>query len=215
MNHTFTSPGTYKVQFNYADNLGCKADEKISEVAVYASPKADFSFPEEIYINDPKVQLSNSSSDLDNNLYQWKVGTLYQGTDLSPLLVFPAIGKYQITLTATSLKQCSSEISKTIEIKNNYNVFIPNSFSPNFDGINDYFIPVFTKEGFDAKGFEMKIYDRWGHLVYQTNDISKGWDGSMQNKGEALKEDAYVYKIKYKDSEGNAFEKIGNVSLLK
>ncbi|PBQ30409.1 hypothetical protein CNR22_01060 [Sphingobacteriaceae bacterium] len=213
--HVFSTPGNYKIQFDYADNLGCKADTKTTEIAVYASPKADFSFPEEIYISEPKVQLINLSSDLDNNLYQWKAGNVYQSSELSPVINFTAIGKYQITLTATSLKNCSSEVSKVIEVKNNYNIFIPNSFTPNFDGINDYFIPVFTKEGVDPKGFEMKIYDRWGHLVYQSNEMSKGWDGSFQNKGETLKEDSYVFKIKYKDSEGSTFEKMGNVSLLK
>jgi gliding motility-associated-like protein len=77
------------------------------------------------------------------------------------------------------------------------------------------FIPVFTKEGIDTKSFEMEIFDRWGHSIFRTRDITKGWDGSMQNKGEPLKEDTYVYKIKYKDAEGNLYEKTGNVSLLK
>ena len=47
------------------------------------------------------------------------------------------------------------------------------------------------------------------------NTIKKGWDGSIQNKGEPLKEEVYVYKIKYKDAEGNSYSKIGTVTLLK
>jgi hypothetical protein len=51
--------------------------------------------------------------------------------------------------------------------------------------------------------------------LYHTKDISKGWDGSVQNKGEPLKEEVYVYRIKYKDTEGNAYTKTGHLTLLK
>ena len=89
------------------------------------------------------------------------------------------------------------------------------SFSPNFDGLNDIFAPVFSEYGLDLKSFEMEIFDRWGHSLYRTRDISKGWDGSVQNKGEPLKEEVYIYRIKYKDLDGNSYSKMGHVSLLK
>ena len=66
------------------------------------------------------------------------------------------------------------------------------------------------------KSFEMEIFDRWGHSLYHTKDAtSKGWDGSIQNKGEPLKEEVYVYRVKYKDSDGNAYTKMGHISLVK
>ncbi|MBL7933515.1 MAG: gliding motility-associated C-terminal domain-containing protein, partial [Bacteroidia bacterium] len=65
------------------------------------------------------------------------------------------------------------------------------------------------------KAFEMEIFDRWGHSIYRTKDLAKGWDGSTQNKGEPLKEGTYVYRIKYKDMDGNSYEKMGNIALLK
>jgi gliding motility-associated-like protein len=61
----------------------------------------------------------------------------------------------------------------------------------------------------------MEIFDRWGHSLYRTKDVTKGWDGSVQNKGESAKEDAYNYRIRYKDLDGNAQEKMGAVLLLK
>jgi gliding motility-associated-like protein len=61
----------------------------------------------------------------------------------------------------------------------------------------------------------MEIFDRWGHSLYRTKDIKKGWDGSIQNKGEPLKEEVYIYRIKYKDMEGNSYTKMGHLSLLK
>ncbi|PBQ31131.1 hypothetical protein CNR22_04915 [Sphingobacteriaceae bacterium] len=216
--HVFTVPGTYEVHYNYTDEIGCVSTPvKTQSVTVNEVPKADFSVPEEIYITDPQIQLTNLTSVLGNNTYQWKMtGALTTTTEVNPAIIVPKIGKYQITLTATSIHGCTDEITKTIEVKNVFNVFIPNSFSPNFDGLNDYFIPVFSKEGLDMKSFEMEIFDRWGHSLYHTKDATaKGWDGSVQNKGEPLKEEVYIYRIKYKDSDGNAYNKMGHLSLVK
>jgi gliding motility-associated-like protein len=59
------------------------------------------------------------------------------------------------------------------------------------------------------------VFDRWGHLVFQSRDHTKGWDGSLRNKGDVImKEDSYNYKLKFKDLDGNLFEKSGTVTLL-
>jgi gliding motility-associated-like protein len=100
-------------------------------------------------------------------------------------------------------------------VKNNFNIYIPTSFSPNFDGLNDEFKPVFSEYGLDNRFYEMEIFDRWGHSLFRTKDPVKGWDGSMQNKGEPLKEEVYVYRIKYKDLDGNAYTKMGHLSLIR
>jgi gliding motility-associated-like protein len=214
--HLFTKPGIYNVQFDYKNEIGCKAlPIKISDLEIHDSPKANFSFPDEIYISDPKIQFVNQSSPKESNTYQWQIKNVLDSKEIEPSITFPGIGKYQITLTATSLYGCKDEITKTIDVKNNFNVFIPNSFSPNFDGINDVFLPVFTKEGINTNYFQMEIFDRWGHLVFTSKDITKGWDGTIANKDESIKEDTYVYKIKYKDAEGKQYEKIGNITLLR
>jgi len=216
VSHIFTKPGTYNVQLNYRDDIGCEAAPvKTGEIVIKEQPTADFSVPEEIYISEPQIQTTNLSTEFKANTYEWKVENVWKSAQASPALTFDKIGRYRVTLIATSYLGCKDEITKTIEVKNNYNIFIPNTFTPNFDGLNDLFIPVFTKEGIDTKFFEMEIFDRWGHSIFRTKDINKGWDGSVQNKGEPLKEDTYIYKIKYKDAEGNLTEKIGNVALVK
>ena len=216
--HIYTTPGSYKAQFNYVDEYGCKSEPVRSvEILVNEVPKADFSVPDEIYISDAAVQLTNLSTDLNDNKYEWKVSGINKSfPEINPIVTFPKIGKYNITLVATSSKNCADETTKMIEVKNIFNVFIPNSFTPNFDGLNDYFMPTFSKEGLDTRSFEMEIFDRWGHSIYHTKDSStKGWDGSVQNKGEPLKSEVYVYKIKYKDMDGNSYNKMGHVSLVK
>jgi gliding motility-associated-like protein len=216
-NHTYTAPGTYSVMFSYADKEKVCFVNKLVEfpINIFETPKAAFSLPDEVLISNPEIQLVNSSSVLGNNTYTWKIGNLYQINEVNPTVLFPKTGKYQITLTAITPNNCKDEITKTIDVKNDFNIYIPSSFSPNFDKLNDEFKPVFSPYGLDSKTYEMEIFDRWGHSLFHTTDVTKGWDGSMQNKGEPLKEEVYVYKIKYKDSEGNVYNKMGHVSLIK
>jgi gliding motility-associated-like protein len=218
ISHVYTSPGSYTVQFNYSDGIGCKANPAIANpISVYGIPKPDFAVPDEILISDPQVKFINLTGNLNNYTYYWEMGGLpvKSSNGVDGEVEFIKIGKYQITLTASSIYGCKEAVSKTIEVKNNFNIFIPNSFSPNFDGLNDTFAPVFTNYGLDTKSFEMEIFDRWGHSLYRTKDPVKGWDGSIQNKGEPLKEEVYIYRIKYKDLDGNSYNKMGHLSLVK
>ncbi len=216
INHVFTHAGTYTVQFNYTDDIGCKANPVLlNPVTVHENPKVNFSLPEEILISDPKIQLTNLSTILNDNTYEWSFTNMPTSKEVNPVLLFKTPGKYTVTLKAKSIEGCEDELTKTIEVKNNFSVFIPNSFSPNFDGLNDVFIPVFSSYGLDIKSYEMEIFDRWGHSLFHSKDFSKGWDGASQNKGEISKEDVYIYHIKYKDLDGNTYDKTGHTSLVK
>jgi gliding motility-associated-like protein len=216
VSHIYTMPGTYSVMLNYSLE-GCNAQVELShDIEVFEVPDADFSMPEEILISNPAIQLVNKSTPVGGNNYTW----IIEGQNdiegvVHPGIEFPAIGRYQIRLIATNVEGCRDEITKTVEVKNDFNIYIPSSFSPNFDGLNDKFTPVFSQYGLDAKSFEMEIFDRWGHLIYSTTDFTKGWDGSVGNKGEPLKEGVYVYKMRYRDLDGNSYSKMGHVTMLR
>jgi gliding motility-associated-like protein len=220
VSHTFTSAGSYSVVLSYADNeaLGCSTQVILkTPISVFETPKADFSFsPGEVTIDNPQVTLTNLTTVLKDNLYQWTIQGLNQVYEVSPVINFPAIGNYKVTLMATSLEGCKDEVSKMIEVKNDFSVFIPNSFTPNYDGLNDVFVPVFSPYGLDTRTFSMDIYDRWGQIIYSTVDYTKGWNGTLQNKGDqSLKNDTYVFKIHYKDLDGRVYDQTGHVTLLK
>jgi gliding motility-associated-like protein len=216
--HIYNTPGSYTVTFNYQDGIGCATQTVLaSPITIYAMPKANFGFsPEEITIADPEVQFSNQSTVLVNNTYQWQIGNLYQLSDVNPKVVFPQAGDYEIILTATTIYGCKDIVSKVVQVKNDYGIYIPNSFTPNYDGLNDVFIPVFSPYGLDLKTYEMEVFDRWGHSMFQTKDFTLGWDGTVKNKGnEPLKEGVYVYKVRYKDIDGKIHNKTGHVTLMK
>jgi gliding motility-associated-like protein len=215
--HVYTAPGSYSVVLNYTFE-GCSTQVALANpIEVHEVPKADFTLPDEVLISDPEVQLTNLSTAMGNNKYTWYitggVGTI-EG-EVNPKFSLPKIGKYQITLVAENEHSCKDEMTKILEVKNHFNIYIPTSFSPNFDGLNDEFKPVFSEFGLDHRQYELEIFDRWGHALFRSKDPNKGWDGSALNKGEPLKEEVYVYRIKYKDMDGNAYTKMGHVSLVK
>ena len=89
-------------------------------------------------------------------------------------------------------------------------VYIPNAFSPNGDGVND----VFKIETDDVilYEFNMKVFNRWGTLMFESDDYSKGWNGLFKN--EVLQPDVFVYAVQYKDGDGLVYRKTGTINLL-
>ena len=218
--HVYNTPGSYSVTFNYQDEIGCSTQAKLFySINVYDVPHAGFVFDpqNDITVANPEVQFSNLSTILGNNTYQWQIGNMYQLNDVNPKVIFYEVGEYQITLTAVTTNGCKDQVSKTVSVKNDYGVYIPSSFTPNFDGLNDVFIPVFSPYGLDVKTtYEFEVFDRWGHQLFQTKDFTKGWDGTIQNRGEdGLKQEVYIYKIRFKDLDGKIHNKTGHVSLIK
>jgi len=87
--------------------------------------------------------------------------------------------------------------------------YVPNAFTP--DGVNKTFGP--SGQFFDFTLFEMMIYNRWGELIYESRDINKGWDGTVD--GEEAPLGSYVYTIRFVDAKGNEHRRKGTVTLIK
>lgn len=81
-------------------------------------------------------------------------------------------------------------ISNAVSVEKPYALYSPNAFSPDGDGINDFF----KVSGQGMIDFVIQIYNRWGQMVYKSTDLSQGWDGTF--KGKNLPTGSYVYKIK-------------------
>ncbi len=91
--------------------------------------------------------------------------------------------------------------------------YIPNTFTPDNDEFNQDFQPVFTS-GFDPYDFNLKIYNRWGQVVFESNDATQGWDGTYG--GELVQDGSYTWKIEFKSiSNDERFIHTGHVNVLK
>lgn len=110
---------------------------------------------------------------------------------------------------AINEKGCKAQDEVCIDITNDYSVFVPNSFTPNDDGIND----VFYVYGFGIKECKLSVYDKWGELLFSSESQSKGWDGTY--KGEICKLDTYVYHLEYTPYRGTQGSKTGHVNIIR
>ena len=109
-----------------------------------------------------------------------------------------------------NLNDQTISISNAVSAEKPYTLYAPNAFSPDSDGINDFF-KVYGQGILD---FQIEIFSRWGQMVYKSDDLSKGWNGTFN--GENLPTGSYVYKIKtIKNGNGEELVKTGTVALVR
>jgi gliding motility-associated-like protein len=218
VSHVFTTPGTYTATIYYTDNIGCKdTTQALTAVTIFSVPVAAFEPSLDITtVIDAEITFANQTSDLLNNTYTWDFGGLGYSTDISPLFLFTNSGEYFVTLIATSPEGCQDTAVKKVTINPDVVLYVPNAFTPgNNDGLNDVFQIFLPPTGVDFTTFDLKIYDRWGELIYRTNDVNKFWTGARNNSGDILKQDVYVWKITFMDTKKKYYEKLGHISLLR
>ncbi len=106
---------------------------------------------------------------------------------------------------------CYDSIEKNIRVDFETGFFIPNCFTPDENGINDEFVPVF--EGIKSEGYKMYIFNRNGMIVFETENPNEKWGGKI--KGEFAENTVYVYQIKYKTLKNESKTVRGTVTLLR
>jgi gliding motility-associated-like protein len=121
---------------------------------------------------------------------------------------------YYVTQWVQNTYGCKDSITKPVEIKPTWGFYIPNAFTPNGDGINEGFKG--TGYGIDNTTYNLWIFDRWGNMIFYSNDMEKTWDGRIQGKsGDIVQEDVYVWKVRFSDYTGRRHEYKGTVSVVK
>ncbi|WP_107038917.1 T9SS type B sorting domain-containing protein [Brumimicrobium mesophilum] len=123
---------------------------------------------------------------------------------------------HQIELVAKTNENCTDTLIKIIEVLDKIIFYIPNTFTPDNNNYNQSFQPVFTS-GFEPQNYELTIYNRWGELIFQSFDASKGWDGTYGMKsGETVKSGTYIWKIVFQETMSSKMHvEQGQVTLLK
>jgi gliding motility-associated-like protein len=181
-------------------------------VQVYPNPVAGFKVePEEIDENDPSIVVESNATGAVVTTYHVNDGSNFYTTGFSHTIKNADKVKPMIYQVVTTDHGCKDTAWKALNIKPSWVVYIPNTFTPNGDGLND---------GFFAKGmgitqFNLKIFDRWGHILFETNDINEAWDGTTRGSAEPIKQDVYVWKASVKDVFNNTHALTGHVSLIK
>jgi gliding motility-associated-like protein len=165
-------------------------------------------------VDDPRIWFGNTSTGAET--YWWDIAGLMTTNDPSPSFEFSnrEPGQYEVCMVAWNQNLCADTICQTVIIDDVLFVYVPNSFSPDGDDINETWG---MSTNIDAiTSFDLKVFDRWGQVVFQTDDYKNFWNGAANNNGKALKTDVYAYRITYeiKDSETRK-ELMGHVTLIK
>lgn len=205
---------TFDIGLIAISDLGCQSDTVISNmITVYPNPIAEFSSsPQPTNVYDTEITFSDESVGL--NTYFWDFEGLGSSTDQNPVFTFPNSdsGTYEVTQFVENQYGCTDTISHLVIIQGVFNIYVPNAFTPDGDGINEYFRPMF--QGEDPLSYEFMVFDRWGQLIFRTDDVNKAWDGRYKN--EPVQQDAYVWKVIVKDKyKLEKHEYVGHVTVLR
>jgi gliding motility-associated-like protein len=131
---------------------------------------------------------------------------------MHPIRKYTTVGRYPISLIATTDLGCTDTVVRFLTIADDFRVYIPNTFTPNNDGINDVF--QIKGSGIKADGFIMEIKDRWGNTVYTTKEITDAWDGKVNGKEAEL--GTYVCRVKVTGARGEGRkEYVGMVNIVR
>lgn len=142
--------------------------------------------------------------------WNWNFGDGNSSNAPNPTHLYTSSGVFPVTLTITDKYGCTNFKQMKITVEEYIRFFIPNAFTPNNDNLNETFSP--TLLGHVPGSYEMRIYDRWGQLVYFTNDLNSPWTGETFDG--TVKEDVYIVKVKYLRFNGQEENYVGRVSLF-
>ncbi|MBI2259067.1 MAG: gliding motility-associated C-terminal domain-containing protein [Flavobacteriia bacterium] len=215
--HLYPFVGTYNTSFHTISTNGCQYfQDFLNVVNVHSYPVADFTYyPEQITMLNPELTVTNNSVGALDHINWYFSNALTDTSSMETQMVtYPfESGLFPITLIVTDTVGCIDSITKLINIDEVALFYFANSFTPNGDEFNqDWKIFV---SGVDIKEFNLKIYDRWGNIVFESNDPNVGWDGSFSNSGYAPT-GTYIWKLEATEKETHLrFKKEGYVNLLK
>ncbi|MCT4582084.1 MAG: gliding motility-associated C-terminal domain-containing protein [Flavobacteriales bacterium] len=209
-----TTAGEYEVKLEVTASNGC-VDSLIDAplIIVNPSPFADF---EVLHETDSILELQRldienlASADVESYTYSMGNGDTIEEPDF--LYFYHDFGRYNVTQWVENQYGCRDSVAIELDVKLRRSVFVPNTFTPNNDGLNDIFKP--ETRGLSEEFYEFTIYNRWGTLIFTSTSPSIGWDGTY--KGETVEDDGYIWKLKYAKEDGiEIHQEQGHVMIYK
>ena len=213
-------PGVFDITLIVNSAAGCSDSLTLSNyITVVDSPIAAFDFsPDIIQVGDQSIQFTDAAIGQINNWF-WTVNfanNIETSTQQNPTFSIPSntSSEFSVVLEVTNEAGCSSSATSIISIFENATIFIPNAFSPDGNELNQYFQIVGNK--IDPSDFSMQIFNRWGELIFESNNIEIGWNGNYGPNNTAAPSGVYTYQVRYRFDGMQESKTIqGHLSLLR
>lgn len=218
--YVFDEPGEYPVQLKLkgVDGLNYSV---MKTIRVFETPKAQFEMDNEIQMSGERpVYFYNYSRGAD--YYRWEFGDTQSSELAEPMHFYENPGSYNVKLLVWTENQCFDSVTVMNAFTGTLSeINFPNAFTPNMSGptggsyetndiTNNVFHPIVTGE---LTEYQMKVFNRQGLLIFESNDVSFGWDGYIQESLAA--QGVYIWKARGKFSNGQTFVKSGDVTLIR
>ena len=216
--HLFGAAGGYNISLTVTNAVGCSNNLTTNNmITVHPLPVANFNYiiSEGNFENTP-IQYTDQS--LLTTSWYWNFGDPSSGSDNysvmpSPQHTYSSAGSFIACLAVASDKGCVDTTCKEVIIKHNIMFYAPSAFTPDEDGLNDVF--SVKGVGFNTDAFQFYIFSRWGEEIFHTDDINKGWNGTVKDSKRLAPEGVYTWVVIVKDFNGENRRYFGTITLLK
>lgn len=212
--HCFNPDGSYTVTLTAITNNGCTSTLTLPNyITAYPSPTAGFTAaPNPTTVLSPLVQFTDQST--GGSQWQWSFGdgdTLLLTVFDHPTHVYSdeQSGDYMVYQIVTSPNGCRAMDSLEVIVQGDFSFYIPNAFTPNGDGKNDFFFG--TGDGIEK--YEIYVFDRWGNKLFYGDNLNAMWDGRYS--GKLVEEDVYVWKVNLMDIFHKKHVYVGHVTVIR
>lgn len=203
----------FVIALNVTNQYGCSAEIQ-SKAKAYPLPTANFSQSENVLSeNAALVHFQDESSD-NATMWEWYIDNqkVYSGTEF--FHEFMGTGQFPVTLVVQNAFGCYDTAHNTVEVIPSVSLYIPNTFTPNGDDQNDFLLPVFSGSNVDLNTYQFRVFNRWGEVVFATENIQHGWDGLF--KGDPCIQGTYSWELEFKELRSVKHERmVGHVNLLR
>jgi gliding motility-associated-like protein len=223
--HVYKRQGTYSVSLEATNSTGAAILEvKANIITAHPRPVASFDVKPKL-ISIPGGLLYTSNLSFDATIFLWDFGDGNTSEDFRPEHAYQQEGIYTVRLRASNQFGCldSASLVSAVRTQKSGQVLVPNAFSPSSfggssvggggvptgDGKNDTFLPVMR----GVTEFEMLVFNRWGELLFETKDATRGWDGSYN--GKLCQQDVYMYKVIARFENGETVVRVGDINLIR
>ncbi len=216
--HLFSLPGIYSISLTVITTDSCSGSyTNMSMIDVYQTPVANFSMTPQPGSTAlaPEIQFQDLS--VNTYTWAWNFGDPGSTSDTSstenPEHSYSNAGNYTVSLFVESVNGCTDSISKEVLINQDITIYYPNAFTPNGDAYNPGWRPEGT--GVDNTDYQCYIYDRWGKMIWNTNDFYAYWDGHAMSGNQVCELGVYSYIAHVKDVNGITYQFTGSITLVK
>jgi len=209
--HQYDAEGFYNVQLTIIDSASCNIiAQTTADVEIIGEPDANFLVMDSLVELNQEIEIDYPNAD-NVASFTWNFG---DGTstenEATPFHFFNQEGEFEVCLDVVTSNGCVNETCRMIYVETESGIGVPNAFSPNGDSSND----ILYVRGYNIDWVNFKLFNRWGELVFETEDISIGWDGLINGKAHEM--DVFGYVLNARLIDGRLISnQTGNVTLLR